>query len=249
MPHTLQNMRQLLLVLLYLVFPFAARAISLLGDPDVELDSTSATVHWKTDGPSGGKIKWGENEAALDQTIKDGVAAEHRVTLPGLKPGTRYYYSVGTARDPIGKGTFTTKSAATSSQRPAVGGGGKGGGFVPPRPATPTPAPVATTAPPTRVTWGAMASLQDHFDRHGADFKATSPDDYAAKAWIFREQAVAQKLPMKLDGATVRVMNLRTLAFGAYNRDGTTKTYFRPRDASYWDRQPGEPITTPPWVR
>jgi pyocin large subunit-like protein len=94
-----------------------------------------------------------------------------------------------------------------------------------------------------------MASLQDHFDRHGADFKATSPDDYAAKAWIFREQAVAQKLPMKLDGATVRVMNLRTLAFGAYNRDGTTKTYFRPRDASYWDRQPGEPITTPPWVR
>ena len=54
---------------------------------------------------------------------------------------------------------------------------------------------------------------------------------------------------MKLDGATVRVMNLRTLAFAAYNRDGTTKTYFRPRDASYWDRQPGEPITTPPWLR
>ena len=238
-------MRPLLLVLLYLVFPFAARAISLLGEPDVELDSTTATVHWKTDGPSGGKIKWGENEAALDQTIKDGVAAEHRITLPGLKPGTRYYYSVGTARESIGKGTFTTKGAAAASPRPSGGGGGKGGSFVPPRPAPPVPA----TAPPTRVTWGSMASLQDHFDRHGADFRATSPDDYAAKAWIFREQAVAQKLPMKLDGATVRVMNLRTLAFGAYNRDGTTKTYFRPRDASYWDRQPGEPITTPPWVR
>jgi pyocin large subunit-like protein len=104
-------------------------------------------------------------------------------------------------------------------------------------------------APPTRETWGYMASLQDHYNRHGADFNATSPDDYAAKAWAFREQAAAQKLPMKLDGETVRVMDLRSRAFAAFNLNGTTKTYFRPRDSSYWDRQPGTPITTPPWGR
>lgn len=243
-------MRRIFLALLLLLSPIAVRAISLVGEPAVELEDTAAVVKWKTDAPSGGRIKWGESEAALDQSIKDGVGAEHRIKLPGLKPGTRYYYSVGTARDPIGKGSFTTKGAAAAepqSPAPRRGGGGKGGGgFAPPRPA---PTPVAQTAPPTRVTWGSMASLQDHYDRHGADFRATSPDDYAAKAWVFREQAVAQKLPMKLDGGTVRIMNLRTLAFAAYNRDGTTKTYFRPRDASYWDRQPGEPISTPPWVR
>jgi hypothetical protein len=242
-------MRHIFLSLLLLLCPVASRAVSLVGEPVVELAESDATIKWKTDGPSGGRVKWGENEAALDQSIKDGVATEHRIKLPGLKPGTRYFFSVGTARDPIGKGTFTTKGTASSqpSSSPVRGGGGGkgGGGAVSPRPA----APAAQTAPPTRSTWGSMASLQDHFDRHGADFNAASPDDYAAKAWAFREQAVAQKFPMKLDGASVRVMNLRTLAFASYNRDGTTKTYFRPRDASYWDRQPGEPISTPPWVK
>jgi hypothetical protein len=104
-------------------------------------------------------------------------------------------------------------------------------------------------APPTSATWGYMASLQDHFDRHGADFSATSPDDYAAKAWAFRERAVQQRLPMKLDGDTVRVMDLRSREFAAFNSNGTTKTYFRPRDASYWGRQPGTLINTPPWAR
>jgi pyocin large subunit-like protein len=94
-----------------------------------------------------------------------------------------------------------------------------------------------------------MPALQDHFDRHGADFAAKSPDDYAAKAWLFREQAVARKLPMKQDGDTVRIMDLHSLAFAAFNGDGTTKTYFRPRDASYWERQPGRLINTPPWAQ
>ncbi len=238
--------RSIFFALLFLVSPFAARAISLLGEPEVELDATEATVRWKTDGPSGGKIRWGENDGTPDQTIKDGVGAEHRIKLAGLKPGTRYFYTVGTARDTIGKGSFTTKGTASAQPVPQSGAGlGKGGVPVAPKQNMLVP----QTAPPTRVTWGSIASLQDHYDRHGADFSATSPDDYAAKAWIFREQALAQKLPMKLDGATVRVMNLRTRAFAAYNLNGTTKTYFRPRDASYWERQPCTPITTPPWVK
>lgn len=240
-------MRFIFLALLLLHSPFVARAISLLGEPEVSVEAGEATVVWKTDGPSGGKVRWGENEASLDQTIKDGVATEHRIKLPGLKSGTRYFFSVGTARDPLGKGTFTTAGAASAESRaPIRGGGGKGGGFVPPRPAPPA---VATIAPPTRVTWGYMASLQDHFDRHGADFGATSPDDYAAQAWRFREQGVARKLPMKIDDGTVRIMDLRTRAFAAFNSNGTTKTYFRPRDASYWERQPGTPISTPPWAQ
>jgi pyocin large subunit-like protein len=89
--------------------------------------------------------------------------------------------------------------------------------------------------------------LQDHYDRHGADFSATSPDDYAAQAWRFRERVVAEKLPMKWDGDTVRMFDPKSGAFAAFNRDGTTKTYFKPGGQSYWQRQPGKPITTPPW--
>ena len=87
------------------------------------------------------------------------------------------------------------------------------------------------------------------FDRHGRDFAAKSSDDYAAQAWRFRERAVAGRLPMKLDtDGTVRVFDPKTRAFASFNRDGTTKTYFRPDNPSYWQRQPGRPIQTPPWV-
>ena len=47
---------------------------------------------------------------------------------------------------------------------------------------------------------------------------------------------------MKLDtDGTVRV-------FASFNRNGTTKTYFRADNPSCWQRQPGKPVQTPPWV-
>ena len=54
---------------------------------------------------------------------------------------------------------------------------------------------------------------------------------------------------MKLDtDGTVRVFDPKTGAFASFNRDGTAKTYFRPGNSGYWQRQPGRPIQTPPWV-
>ena len=58
---------------------------------------------------------------------------------------------------------------------------------------------VVRDAPATRKTWGNVASLPDHFARHGADFSAKSQDDYAAQAWRFRERASTEHLPMKFD--------------------------------------------------
>src|SRR5437879_856269 len=51
---------------------------------------------------------------------------------------------------------------------------------VSPKPATP---------PPTRKMWGNMATLQDHFERHGRDFRAKDPEDYARMAWEFLQRA------------------------------------------------------------
>ena len=44
---------------------------------------------------------------------------------------------------------------------------------------------------------------------------------------------------MKLDADVLRVYDPSTGAFAAYNLDGTTKTYFKPNNPSYWQRQPG----------
>jgi pyocin large subunit-like protein len=94
------------------------------------------------------------------------------------------------------------------------------------------------------VTWGNPGSLADHFTRHGADFQARDAEDYAAKAWAFRQRALAGGLQMKLDGdGVLRVFDPATGAFAAYNRDGTAKTYFKPGSRDYFARQPGKPVT------
>ena len=116
---------------------------------------------------------------------------------------------------------------------------------------SPTSAPVVTTesrAPSTsigstRQTWGRMETLADHFARHGRDFHARDPDDYAAQAAAFLQRAKTTGLPAKRDAdGSLRVFDPATGAFAAYNRDGTTKTYFKPGSGDYFDRQPGTPI-------
>ncbi len=87
--------------------------------------------------------------------------------------------------------------------------------------------------------WGRPETLIDHFRRHGADFGAKSARDYAKMAGRFFERAQEEKLPTKIapDG-TIRVYDRKTNTFGAYNPDGTTKTFFKPKDGvKYWNRQ------------
>ncbi len=97
--------------------------------------------------------------------------------------------------------------------------------------------------PPARDTWGAPRSLQDHFDRHGADFGAKTPEDYAAKAWLFLRRATAENLPAKVDDdGVLRVYEAKTKTFASYNRNLTTKTFFKPGRPDYFDEQPGRPV-------
>ncbi len=164
-----------------------------------------------------------------------GVTVEHEVMLEDLTPGTTYYFTVGSARKKLGQGSFTTEGQAPPPKPEPAG-----------MAATPTQEPKQTVpmpdeAPPTRETWGWMASLQDHFDRHGRDFGSRDPDHYAAQAWSFLQRARIQRLPMKWDHSdgTLRVMDPKSHAFAAFNEDGTTKTYFKAHSPGYWDRQPG----------
>jgi pyocin large subunit-like protein len=96
---------------------------------------------------------------------------------------------------------------------------------------------VAEIAKSTR--WGQPETLIDHFRRHGADFEAKSAREYARMAYDFFRIAEEERLPKKIapDG-TIRIYDRRTNTFGAYNPDGTTKTFFKPRNGEkYWKRQ------------
>lgn len=231
------------------LFVVAASAVELLSPPLVSVTDSTATINWRTDVACGTRVNFGLNAAQLTQKVEGPVSATHSVVLPDLIKGTTYHYTVGSARQKLAEGAFTVGAAQPSSV-PAAAAPSKSilermKDALVPAPAVKKPAvPVPVRAPPTRDTWGSISSLQDHYDRHGADFQSKSPDDYAAQAWQFLQRAKAGSLSMKWDDSdrTLRVFDPKTRAFAAYNRDGTTKTYFRPNSTSYWDRQPGRMV-------
>ena len=106
-------------------------------------------------------------------------------------------------------------------------------------------------------TWGNVKTLAKHFADHGRDFGARSASDYARLASDFLRQGMKNRLPTKIakDG-TIRVYDPKTNTFGAYNADGTAKTFFKPAPKSasnprgydpaecsspseYWSKQEG----------
>jgi hypothetical protein len=106
----------------------------------------------------------------------------------------------------------------------------------------------------TEESWGNPATLARHFADHGADFGATSEDEYAAQASHFVKRSQVDALPTRIgsDGA-IRTYDPTTNEFGSFNSDGTTRTYFAPDPAShgfptnwdYWLNQPGSEPWTP----
>jgi hypothetical protein len=95
-------------------------------------------------------------------------------------------------------------------------------------------------------SWGNPNSLARHFRDHGADFGATSAEDYANQASQFFQRSQREGLPTKIDSdGVIRVYDPETNTFGSFNPDGTTKTFFTPKSGiDYWNRQPG----SPPWT-
>ncbi|WP_291160212.1 hypothetical protein [Gemmatimonas sp. UBA7669] len=111
-------------------------------------------------------------------------------------------------------------------------------------PAAPTstgarPSTEAAPAPQGRGFRGA-AQLADHFARHGADVGASTPEAYVARAQALRDAIVGGdvlEIVRPVDGVISR-FDRRTGAFGAYDPDGTIRTFFKPEDGeAYFRRQ------------
>lgn len=235
LPDLMQAMFRILLALGLLITHRPLGAVDIVSGPWIEaLTPTNAVLRWTTDVPCGARVHFGSIPSKLDRRAEGSVTNQHVVALRDLKPATPYFYTVGTARYPLATNTFQTPGAAATasatSGTPALGAAGKS------EKSSWAPSP----PPPARQTWGSFASLQDHFDRHGRDFNARTPEEYAAMAWQFLQRAKTEGLPMKRDAdGVLRVFDPKTRAFAAYNRDGTTKTYFKPQSRDYFDRQPG----------
>jgi pyocin large subunit-like protein len=218
--------------LLFVVAAFAvaislAQATQLVGEVRVETLGNAATLHWKTDVPTGTRLKIFPNAVVREVTDR-APTTEHAITVEGLRPNVSYTATLGTARLWLGSKNFSLDDSSASPPAPS---------------AKPTASSVVRPPPPARTTWGNVASLPDHFARHGRDFGAKSAEDYARMAWEFLQRAKAEGLPAKQDETGVlRVFDPKSGAFAAYNRDGTTKTFFKPGSRDYFARQPGRSI-------
>ncbi|WP_395737359.1 fibronectin type III domain-containing protein [Prosthecobacter sp.] len=219
-------------------------AVELVGQPQATATASSASIQWRTDVECGTRLQYGLSPAVLDRKAEGAVSREHRIQLDGLTPGTLYYFSVGSARARLGEGTFTTTGAAAAAAGPQPSLIRRMLNVITPDKKSAGAATVGKQAPPARETWAHLDSLQDHFERHGRDFSSRSPDDYAAKAWLFLQRALAESLPMKLDDTdrTLRIFDPKTGAFAAYTGAGKTKTFFKPDSPTYWQRQPGRGV-------
>lgn len=225
----MKSFPRLALLLFLGVIARAVLAVEVVDGPRVEVTGSASTLRWRTDAECGARVRFGLAADHLDRLVKaEGVGVDHVVVVDGLQQGTTYFYNVGTSRTVLASGSFYTSGQAVT----------KGGRAAPEKKA----APPVRKAPPTRKIWANFGSLQDHFDRHGRDFGARTPDDYARLSWEFLNRAIDEGWLAKVDGSdgTIRVWDAKSRTFAAYNRDGTTKTYFKPGSPDYFERQPGK---------
>lgn len=213
----------------------------------IQASTTNATIRWVTDVPTGTRAIFGvqTQPLQLNRRVQGTVGTEHEVQLTDLAPNTTYSVAYGTARFWFATNQFTTPGDPKIVQTTGPPSATEVSPAVKPSSKAKDSAAksIAPKVPNTRSSWGNMASLQDHFIRHGRDFGAKNADDYAAQAWLFLQRARTEGLPAKRDeNGVLRIYDPKTRAFAAYNRDGTTKTYFKAGRRDYFDDQPGQPI-------
>jgi pyocin large subunit-like protein len=85
--------------------------------------------------------------------------------------------------------------------------------------------------------------FEEHFAKHGSEFGRVTPDEYLHLAQELRDAPAGGPIleVAKPDGVVTR-FDKHSGAFGAYNRDRTIRTFFKPNDGErYFKRQANRP--------
>ena len=120
-------------------------------------------------------------------------------------------------------------------------------------PAAGAPAPVATPAPEAARGFGAAIGfrsrerLEEHFQKHGAEFHAASAEDYLRLAQTLRDKAAGGDVLERTRGdGVISRFDRASGAFIAFDADGTIRTFFHPNDGErYFERQADRPHGAP----
>lgn len=107
------------------------------------------------------------------------------------------------------------------------------------------PAPTTAGVPLEPRGWGAGVGfadqhrLDEHFEKHGAEFGRITKQDYLRQAQLLRDAKAGDPIleAVRRDGVVTR-FDRQTGAFIAFNSNGVIRTFFRPNDGErYWRRQ------------
>ncbi|MPZ30211.1 MAG: hypothetical protein GEV13_04295 [Rhodospirillales bacterium] len=108
-----------------------------------------------------------------------------------------------------------------------------------------SPAATDTSMSTQSRGWGASAGfadqrrLDEHFEKHGAEFGRITKQDYLRQAQLLRDARVGGPVleAVRRDGVVTRY-DQQTGAFIAFNANGVIRTFFKPNDGErYWRRQ------------
>jgi len=102
----------------------------------------------------------------------------------------------------------------------------------------------ARAAPPagrsaSSVGFASRERLQEHYQKHGAEFGNISMEEYLRAAQTLRDRSLGAAVveAIRTDGVITR-FDRDTGTFIAFNRDGVIRTCFRPNDGeAYFRRQ------------
>ena len=83
--------------------------------------------------------------------------------------------------------------------------------------------------------------LDEHFDKHGAEFGRITKQDYLRQAQLLRDAQVSGPIleTVRRDGVATR-FDRQTGAFIAFNPNGIIRTFFKPNDGERYYRRQAE---------
>ncbi len=137
-----------------------------------------------------------------------------------------------------GDDSLAAKAVAANAREQQAGTGGAQASARESQARTPATAALSTGFGPS-VGFRSKQRLDEHFEKHGAEFGSISKAEYLRQAQALRDAAVGgDVLELRRGDGTVSRFDRSTGSFLAFDDDGIIRTFFRPNDGErYFRRQ------------